>query len=292
MKIWNSPGPLVSTDWLADNLDQSDLIIFDVSIYITPKEPDGYEAVSGRENYLKSHIPGAQFLDLLKDLSRTDTDITLMRPTPEHIGLILQDRGVGDDCKIVIYNDGSPMWTTRAWWMIRSIGLESVSVLDGGWKKWLAESKSVDSGEVKEPAADELNIDPQPQYWVDKDEMLENIGTAAACTVNALSPKVFSGEINQYGRPGHIPGSQNMYHEYLLNRGDGTFLPPEKVREKFERIGALSDKPVIVYCGGGISATMDAFMLHQLGKTDVAVYDGSMSEWVRDTSLPLNVGEA
>ena len=83
-----------------------------------------------------------------------------------------------------------------------------------------------------------------------------------------------------------------MFYGDLINQSDGTFVAAETVREKFELIDALGEKPVIAYCGGGISATMDAMMLFQLGKMDVAVYDGSMSEWIRDPNLPLNLGEA
>lgn len=286
------PRPLVSTTWLAENIDDPDLFIFDVSIYLEFVEGRGNQASSGKDKFLASHIHGAQFLDLIRELSDADTTIPFMMPAADHLAQILEGYGVGDNSSIVIYNDGIPMWSTRLWWMIRSIGFDSVSILDGGWQKWQAEGKLVDNEEVANRRSSGLTVNPQPQFWADKDAMIKNIDSASACTINALSPQVFSGELNQYGRPGHIPGSHNVYYGSLLNKQDGTFVAPDSLRQKFEGIGALGEKPVIAYCGGGISATMDALMLFMLGKTDVAVYDGSMAEWTRDPALPLNLGEA
>ncbi|MGK0225158.1 MAG: thiosulfate/3-mercaptopyruvate sulfurtransferase [Limisphaerales bacterium] len=286
------PRPLVSTNWLAENINDPDLLIFDVSIYLEFVEGRGNQASSGKDKYLESHIHGAQFLDLIRELSDADTTIPFMMPAADRLARILEDYGVGDNSKIVIYNDGVPMWSTRLWWMIRSIGFDSVSVLDGGWQKWQVEDKPVDNQDALVRRSTGLTADPQPQFWADKATMTDNIESASACTINALSPQVFTGELNQYGRPGHIPGSHNVYYGSLLNKQDGTFVAPDSLRQKFENIGALGEKPVITYCGGGISATMDALMLFMLGKTDVAVYDGSMAEWTRDAALPLSLGEA
>jgi thiosulfate/3-mercaptopyruvate sulfurtransferase len=290
--MMNLPCPLVSTEWLLENIENPNLIIFDTSVHLAHKEGGGYLPTSGRENFIKTHIPGAQFIDLIEELSCPNTDIPFTMPDPTRLADILKGYGVDDQSLVILYNDGIPMWSTRAWWMIRSIGLESVSVLDGGWKKWHAEGKPVSDQTTSREPSKTLTIEPDPSFWADKDIMLENIDTGMACTINALSPEIFSGEKNQYGRPGHIPGSHNVFYGDLINQSDGTFVAAETVREKFELIDALGEKPVIAYCGGGISATMDAMMLFQLGKMDVAVYDGSMSEWIRDPNLPLNLGEA
>ena len=288
----NLPRPLVSTQWLEDNLGSTNLIIFDTSVFLTSNEGGGYIPTSGRDDFNASHIPGAQFIDLVKELSCPNTDIPFTMPSAESLGDILKSYGVSDDSMTVLYNNGIPMWSTRAWWMFRSIGLENISVLDGGWQKWSAENRPVSNESIKPEAATSLTINADPSFWANKEIMLENIDTEMACTINALSPEVFSGDKNQYGRPGHIPGSHNIFYGDLIDDSDGTFVAADKVREKFEQAGALGDKPVIAYCGGGISATMDAMMLFQLGKMDVAVYDGSMSEWIRDPDLPLKLGAA
>ena len=290
--MMNMPQPLVSTAWLADNLDNPDLVIFDTTLYLRHKEGGGYLPESGREHFNEAHIPGAQFLDHIKEFANPNTDIPFMMPEADAFAALLKSYGVSDDSQVVFYNDGIPMWSTRAWWMFRSVGLNNVAVLDGGWHKWQAEGRPV-SSETKTPTpATKLTVKANPSFWADKNKMLENIDSAAACTINALAPEVFTGEKNQYGRPGHIPGSHNIFYGDLINSEDNTFLPPDQVKEKFAAIGAFDDKPIIVYCGGGISATMDAMMLFQLGRTDVSIYDGSMSEWIRDPELPLNLGEA
>lgn len=286
------PRPLVTTKWLEENLGNANLIVFDTSVFLTSKEGGGYLPTSGRDNFNTSHIPGAQFIDLVKELSCPNTDIPFTMPNADDLGEILKTYGVGNDSLVVLYNDGIPMWSTRAWWMLRSIGIETVSVLDGGWQKWLAEDRPTSNESTTPVAAGSLTINADPSFWANKEIMLENIDSEMACTINALAPEVFSGSKNQYGRPGHIPGSHNIYYGNLINDSDGTFVAVDEAREMFAKVGALSDKPVIAYCGGGISATMDAMMLFQLGKTDVAVYDGSMSEWIRDPNLPLTLGEA
>ena len=288
----NLPRPLVSTDWLAENLGAKNLLIFDTSIFLQHKQGGGYIPESGRANFAKAHIPGAQFLDLISELANPDTDIPFMMPAADRFAEILKSFGVTNDAMIVFYNDGIPMWSTRAWWMFRSVGLDNVAVLDGGWQKWQAENRPVTSEETQVSAAGTLFVEANERFWSDKAAVLDNINTQSACAINALAPAVFSGEKNQYGRAGHIPGSHNIFYGDLLNEQDGTFLPAEALRDKFAEIGALDDKPVIAYCGGGISATMDAMMLFQLGKMDVSVYDGSMSEWIRDPDLPLKLGEA
>ncbi|MGR8946988.1 MAG: sulfurtransferase [Gammaproteobacteria bacterium] len=286
----NFPRPLVSTAWLADHIDEKDLLIFDTSIFLQHKEGGGYIPESGRAKFDEAHIPGAQFLDLISELADPNTDIPFMMPAAKRFGEILQSYGVTNDSHVVFYNNGIPMWSTRAWWMFRSVGLENVAVLDGGWQKWQTEGRPVTNEPARVSASSALSVQSNPKFWSDKQAVLANIETNAACTINALAPEVFSGEKNQYGRAGHIPGSHNIYYGDLINEKDGTFHPAPTLREKFAAVGALDDNPVIAYCGGGISATMDAMMLFQLGKTDVSVYDGSMSEWIRDPDLPLNLG--
>ena len=288
----NMPQPLVDTAWLADNLNRPDLIVFDTTLYLRHKEGGGYLPESGRENFDRSHIPGAQFFDHIQEFADPNTDVPFMMPEANAFAELLKPYGVGDNSHLVFYNDGIPMWSTRAWWMCRSVGINNVAVLDGGWQKWQAEKRPVSAETSRPEPASKLTVKANPSFWADKETMLENISTAAACTINALAPAVFNGEKNQYGRPGHIPGSHNIFYGDLINEQDSTFLPADQLREKFASVGALEDKPVIAYCGGGISATMDAMMLFQLGKTDVSVYDGSMSEWIRDPDLPLKLGDA
>ncbi|MGR9091023.1 MAG: sulfurtransferase [Gammaproteobacteria bacterium] len=283
---------LVSTQWLEQHLDDPSLRIFDTTIYLQPKPGGGgYQADSGRENWSKAHIPGAGFLDLAQEFADPDTDIPFMMPPAERFCELAAAHGIGDDCAVVLYNDGMPMWATRAWWMFRSVGFDNVAVLDGGWQKWRAEGRPVNGAAPAYPAG-KLTPRPRPDMWADKDDMLRIIEDGSACTLNALAPDVYSGETNRYGRAGHIPGSTNVFYGSLIDDATGAFRPVEELSATLKDNGSLDADRVVVYCGGGISATMDALALHLAGHRNIAIYDGSMSEWIRDESLPLILGAA
>ncbi len=283
-------GPLVSTAWLADHLDDPALRIFDTTIYLRHKQDGfGYLPESGREEWAAAHIPGAGFLDVLGELSDADSPLPFMMPPAETFAATMAGHGVADGTAVILYNKGFPMWSTRVWWMLRSIGFDNVAVLDGGWEKWQREQRPV-SDQPPAHAPGTLSVQARPAMWVDKAAMLDMIERGSPVTLNALAPEVYSGEKNQYGRPGHLPGTHNVYYGSLIDPDSGEFLPPEKLRELFQASGALETGQVITYCGGGISATMDCLALELCGQKKVAVYDGSMSEWVRDEALPLKLG--
>ena len=287
-----SATPLISTDQLAEQLGDADLRIFDTSIQLKHREDGfGYIPVSGRDDWEKAHIPGAGFLDVFEELSDTSRGIPFMMPEAQVFADIMASHGVGDDSHVVLYNDGIPMWSTRVWWMLKSIGFDQVQVLDGGIAKWRAEGRALTSEAPDFPAAT-LTAKARPEMWADKDDMLAQIEHTTSVCLNALSPEVYSGEKNQYGRAGHLPGTYNVFYGHLLDAESGEFLKPESLKSLFEDSGALDAEHVITYCGGGISATMDCLALELCGQTNVAVYDGSMSEWVKDPDLPLSLGAA
>jgi thiosulfate/3-mercaptopyruvate sulfurtransferase len=287
MKLDNS---LVSTAWLADNLKQSSLRLFDTTIYLQAKEGGGYDVESGRSNWQGAHIPGAGFLDLAKEFADQSSGLPFMMPLAKEFCQRAAAHGVSDDSAVILYCDGMPMWATRAWWMFRSVGFDNVAVLDGGWQKWRSEDRPVDRATPKY-ATGSLSVKERPQMWANKADMLRIIEDGSACTLNALAPDVYSGEANRYGRAGHIPGSHNVFYGDLINASDGTFLPVETLGDKFSLTGAQDAERVVCYCGGGISATMDALALHLIGHSNIAVYDGSMSEWTKDETLPLTSGD-
>ena len=130
---------------------------------------------------------------------------------------------------------------------------------------------------------------PNTALFADKHAVLQAIGDGDVCTVNALPPAVYAGEGDfTYGRKGHISGSINLHYDDLLV--DGCFKEDAALGEALSAKGLLCAPKVISYCGGGISATIDAFACLLCGKEEVAVYDGSMAEWVRDESLPMETG--
>ena len=200
-------------------------------------------------------------------------------------------KGIDDSSTVVLYNSGLPMWSTRVWWMLRSIGFDKVAVLDGGWEKWNRENRPVDDVTPAHPPG-VLGASPQPAMWADKEAMLAMIESGEPVGINALSPQVYSGEVNTHGRPGHLPGTHNVFYNSLIDQDSGEFLPPDQLKPLLAASGALNADQVIPYCGGGVSATMVSLALELCGQREIAVYDGSMSEWVRDETLPLKLGAA
>ncbi|MEQ8660732.1 MAG: sulfurtransferase [Gammaproteobacteria bacterium] len=284
------PTPLVSTAWLADHLGAPGLRIYDTTIYLRHKSDGfGYVPESGRAEWAAAHIPGAGFLDVIGELSDAAAGLPFMMPQPAAFAAAMAAHGVADGTAVVLYNKGFPMWSTRVWWMLRSIGFDNVAVLDGGWEKWTREERPTDAAAPDYPQGT-LSVNARPAMWVDKARMQAVVASGSPVTVNALSPEVYSGEKNQYGRPGHLPGTHNVFYGSLIDPDSGEFLPPAQLRELFAASGALAADEVITYCGGGISATMDCLALELCGQRNVAVYDGSMSEWVRDEALPLKLG--
>ena len=288
MDGWDGRG-LVSTAWLQAHLDDPDLRIFDATVHLRPATPGPYRVESGRADYEAAHIPGAAFLDLAADLSDAASPLNFTHLPADRLAPALGAAGIGRDSRVVVYSSTTPMWATRLWWMLRAAGFETVAVLDGGLAAWTAEGRPTESGTHRYPPAT-LALSDRPGAWAGKAEVLAAIGDGGVCTINALPPGVHSGDSGaNYGRRGHIAGSVNVPYAGLLD-DTGRYRPDTDLRDLFEAVGALGRPRVICYCGGGISATMDALALVRLGHPAVAVYDGSMSEWVRDPDLPMETG--
>ena len=168
--------------------------------------------------------------------------------------------------------------------MLRWLGFDNVSILDGGYDKWIADGRMTSTNQCKYQAG-EVSINLRPELFVGKDVVKSAIGAAGICTINALTADLHRGENPRYGRPGRIPGSVNVPATTLFNSETIEMLPIDAVAQAFTAIGADPTKRIIVYCGGGIAATLDAFLLHELGYRDIAVYDNSLSEWANDVSL-------
>jgi thiosulfate/3-mercaptopyruvate sulfurtransferase len=288
MSGWDGKG-LASTAWLADHLGDPDLRIFDATVHLRPANPGPYVIESGRADYEAGHIPGAGFLDLVRELSDTTSKLGFTKPPLAKFAEALGQAGIGQDARVVAYSTTTPMWATRLWWMLRASGFDNAAVLDGGFAKWKAEGRAVESG-PRAYAPARLALTERPGAWADKDEVLASVGDGQVCTINALSPSLHSGEsATNYGRKGHIAGSRNVPYAALLADG-GVYRDDAGLRELFTAVGALERPRVICYCGGGISATMGALALTRLGHPSVAVYDGSMTEWSRDPDLPMETG--
>jgi thiosulfate/3-mercaptopyruvate sulfurtransferase len=285
---------LITTAELAGMLGQAGLRLFDCTTYLEPV-PDGsgvpYIAVPGSHTFEAGHIPGADFLDLQGEFSDQNTELRFMMPDIAQLEAAFGRHGVGADSRVVLYSIGTPMWATRFWWMLKSLGFENASVLDGGFDKWKAEERAIETGPAKGYAPATFAAKPKPGFFVGKQEVLAAIGDRNIVVVNALGPQFHRGlESSRYGRPGRIPGSRNVSAATLLDPSTRIFVPLADAEAKFATQGLRKDRRVIAYCGGGISATIDLFLLHRLGYDNLTLYDGSMGEWAKDASLPIETG--
>jgi thiosulfate/3-mercaptopyruvate sulfurtransferase len=285
---------LITTAELAGLLDQPDLRLFDCTTYLE-YQPEGsgipYIAVPGRHTFEAAHIPGADFLDLQGEFSEQNIELHFMMPATAPLEAAFGRHGIAANSRVVLYSIGSAMWATRFWWMLRSLGFENVAVLDGGLDKWKAEGRAIETGPATGYPPAIFTAKPQAGYFVDKHKTLAASTDRNTVVVNALGPQFHKGlEPSRYGRPGRIPGSVNVSAATLFDPTTKAFVPLAEAEAKFKAQGIGKDKRVVAYCGGGISATIDLFLLHRLGYDNLSLYDGSMGEWAKDESLPIETG--
>jgi thiosulfate/3-mercaptopyruvate sulfurtransferase len=284
------PQALMSTEQLAAMLGRPELRIYDCTTYLEPPPPgddDPYVAVPGRRTFEEAHIPGADFLDLQGEFSDPTTKLRFMMPATAQLATAFGRHGIGDGMRVVLYSIGTMMWATRFWWMLRSLGFDNAAVLDGGLDKWRAEARPLQSGPPQRYPAATFTAKPRPGFFTDSSAVKAALGRPDHVIVNALGPQFYKGlEPSRYGRPGRIPGSVNVPAATLV-QPTKELIAPAEAEVRFASQGITKGKHVIAYCGGGISATVDLFLLHQLGYDDLTLYDGSMGEWAKDPSLPI-----
>jgi thiosulfate/3-mercaptopyruvate sulfurtransferase len=287
------PQALISAEQLAATLGQANLRIYDCTTYLEPTPPgseDPYIAVPGRKTFEDAHIPGADFLDLQGEFSDQTTRLRFMMPPVAQLEAAFARHGLGRGTRVVLYSIGTMMWATRFWWMLKSLGFDDAAVLNGGFDAWKAQGRPTERGPARGYPPGDFRAAPRPGFFVDKGAVLAATKERGTAIVNALGPQFHQGlEPSRYGRPGRVPGSVNVPAATLADPNKN-FVSLADAAAKFGAQGVTKDKRVICYCGGGISATVDLFLLHQLGYQNLTLYDGSMGEWAKDPSLPIETG--
>ena len=285
----SQPAPLIPTAQLAAILGDPNLRLYDCTTYNEPVPPGSdvpYRAVPGDKTFAAGHIPGADFLDLQGEFSDTSAGPLFMMAGVPQLEAAFGRHGADASKTIVLYSIGTMMWSTRFWWMLRSLGVDAL-VLDGGFDKWKEEGRPIETGAPEGYPATTFKATPRAGFFVDKTAVKARIGDPATVIVNALGPQFHRGlEPSRYGRPGRVPGSVNVSAATLVN-ADKTLTSLADAEAKFVAQGVTRDKTVICYCGGGISATIDLLLLTQLGYDKLTLYDASMGEWARDPALPI-----
>lgn len=281
---------LVGTGWLAANLGDPALRVFDCSVRLVPVPGGPYRPEDCRWDYRDGHVPGAAYLDLHNDLSDKASGFRFMLPGADDFAAAMARYGVGDGTRVVLYAKGSWYWAARVWWMLAAYGFDDAAVLDGGWKKWAAEGRPVSTGDDSYPPGNFV-ARPREGLFCDRDAVLAAISDPDTAIVNALTAEQHAGTGGAtFERSGHIAGSVNVPAKELVDAGSNALLDTAALRDKFASAGVLSRPRTIVYCGGGIAASGAAFALAMLGRQDVAVYDASLNEWAYDPALPMETG--
>jgi thiosulfate/3-mercaptopyruvate sulfurtransferase len=274
--------PLVGTDWLAAHLGEADLKVVDATFYLPHLKRDA------RAEFEQAHIPGAVFFDI-DAIADHSNPLPHMVPEAQAFADAVGVLGIGNSDRVIVYGGRGLIASARVWWTFRVFGHERVAVLDGGLAKWKKEGRPLESGPPS-PAPRRFAATLHKELVADLDRMRALLERRDAQIVDARSRGRFTAtepEIRPGLRGGHIPGSLNLPYNELFRPDDDAMLPLEEVRSAFGRADLDLGRPVVTTCGSGVSAAVLALAMHRLGRRDVAVYDGSWSEWGGRPDTPI-----
>jgi thiosulfate/3-mercaptopyruvate sulfurtransferase len=264
---------LVTTDWLAARLGEPEISIVDGSFYLPAQKRNA------KEEYLAGHIPGAVFFDI-DAIADQSTDLPHMLPAADAFAEAAGALGLRRDLIIVVYDAQGIFSAPRVWWTLRTMGFPEVFVLDGGLPKWRAEGRPLETA-LPRPIATTIEPAFDPSLVRDLEAVQDALAARDAQVIDARPGPRFRGEVPEPRaglRGGHMPGALNVPWGGLVE-ADGTMKPASALRAAFEGAGADLDGPIVTTCGSGVSAALLALALARLGRDDVAVYDGSWTEW-------------
>jgi len=273
------PEVLVSTEWVAEHLEDPKVRVVEVDV-----DTAAYET---------GHIPGAVGWHWKRDL---ETPIVRDIAAKEQLEELLSSAGIANDTTVVLYGDNNNWFAAYAFWVLKYYGHEDVRLMNGGRKKWIAEGRPLTTEVPSYPRTQYRAKDPDPEIRAFRDYILQALGRPDVALVDVRSPAEFRGELlapenlPQEGaqRGGHIPGAKNIPWSMAVREEDGTFKDPEELRRIYQEQGITPDKEVIAYCRIGERSAHTWFVLkYLLGYPKVRNYDGSWTEWGSLVGAPI-----
>jgi thiosulfate/3-mercaptopyruvate sulfurtransferase len=271
----------IGADALQARLGSPDLRIVDGSWYLPAQNRDAAAEFSA------ARIRGAVRFDL-DAISDKTTALPHMLPKPEDFAKAAGEMGISQDDEIVVYDGPGLFSAARVWWTFRVMGASNVCILEGGFDRWKAEGRPVETGT---PAA------PKPAVFTPAfdaarvaaiDTIRENVHSARAQMLDARPQGRFTGAVAEPRpglRSGHVPGSKSVPADTLVR--EGKLKDVNELRQLFKDVSLDMNKPVITSCGSGVTAAIISLALETVGHKNHSLYDGSWAEWGQAEDAPV-----
>jgi thiosulfate/3-mercaptopyruvate sulfurtransferase len=279
---------LAETDWLAAHLQDVALRLVDIRGIIRPPTAPEPWYLANRDAYGSAHIPGAVFVDWLRDIVDLAAPVKMTVAPPADFGGLMGRLGIGDEHAVVVYDDSGHL-APRLWWALNYYGHPAVRVLNGGWTKWVAEGRPVTAALPRHPPA-RFTPRVQPEWRVAAEEVRARLQASTVALVDCRSPAEFRGETGRGEKTGRIPGAVNLPVGRLMEGEHNVWRPDADLRALFEGAGITPDREVLTYCNAGVSASIGLFGAKLLGYPRVRNYAGSWYDWEHDARNPIATG--
>ena len=277
-------SPIVTTAWLEGHMNDENLRIVELRGAVLPPTEPPPHYLTDKAGYDTSHIPNALFVDWQVDIvepGSPSNDIA----SPERFAALMSRLGIGNDHQVIVYDNLASMFACRMRWALRYYGHDNVRVLDGGWKRWLAEGRPVTSA-VPQFEPTKFRAQADMSLVATADEILAGLDGSDMQLIDVRSPAEYAGESSRAKVGGHIPTAINVPWQAMAN-DDLTVKPADALRAELANLGIdLEAEDTVVYCNSGVSATFGMLAMEIAGAEKLRLYDGSWLDWANDPSRP------